>query len=50
MVFDVRDGPLEITRGGVIIPPKKSCELLYVKKKIRAEEATYTAFEVIKSM
>ena len=54
----IREGPLEITGGGVTITKniparetclKKSCERWYVKKKkILAEEATCLAFKVIK--
>ena len=56
----VRDGPLEITGGGVTIPKKNSCKgnlskkkilrVVIHKKKILTEVATYIAFKVIKSV
>ena len=64
ILFDrhlVRDGPLEITGGGVTIPPKNSCNYKGnlsnknpangdAQKKILAEEALCIAFKVIKSI
>ena len=50
----LRDGPLEITGGGVKIPPtpnkKKILRRVISKKKILSEEATSIVFKVIKSM
>ena len=60
LTCSVRDGPLEITGGGVTIPKKISCKgnlskqkvlrAVIRKTKISAEEATCIAFKVIKSM
>ena len=52
----LRDGPLEITGGGVKIAPpptpnkKKILRRVISEKKIISEEATSIVFKVIKSM